>query len=121
MRFPTKTFPNLKSLLGKLIDDDVVKEYKATFGNIVVPATSSNTVAFEVEGDVYRLEELVAMMLKHARRQAEQYGETKVTGAVITVPPHFTVFERQALKDSCAIAGLKLYALLNDHSAGRFN
>ena len=54
------------------------------------------TVAFSVGDETFSIEELVAMQLAHARRQAEKYGEEKVFGAVITV----SIFNFRLMSDS---------------------
>jgi hypoxia up-regulated 1 len=84
-------------------------------------ASKRGTVAFQHEKDIWELEELIAMLIKHAKQQAESYSNIKVSGAVITVPPHFTIFERQALLDAADIAGVRVFSLINDETAVAIN
>jgi hypoxia up-regulated 1 len=119
-RFPEGTFPNLKHLVGKLISDPAVKDYQSLNSNVLTKSIR-NTVQFDHEGKHYSVEELVAMLLAHAKKQAENYASIQVSGAVITVPPHFTIFERQAILDAAEIAQLRVYALIHDETAVAIN
>ena len=90
MRFPQWTYGQLKNLLGKGFNDPAVLAYDPSN-----PRTASDrgTVVFQHdESETYTVEELVAMLLKHCKKQAEDYSGAKVSGAVITVPPHFSQF-----------------------------
>ncbi|KAJ3336011.1 Hypoxia up-regulated protein 1, partial [Kappamyces sp. JEL0680] len=119
MRFPHLTYGHLKSLLGKKFTDPLVQHSNMSTTLI---ASKRGTVAFQHdETTVFELEELVAMLIKHCKAQAEAYSNIKVSGAVITVPPHFTQFERQAFLDAAEIAGVRVYALINDETAVAIN
>lgn len=102
-------------MLGKGFDDPAVVAYDSSN-----PRTTSDrgTVVFQHDqSEVYTVEELVAMLLKHCKKQAEDYSGVKVSGAVITVPPQFSQFERQALMDAGDIANLKIFGLIHDETA----
>ncbi|KAJ1535719.1 Chitin synthase, class 2, partial [Nowakowskiella sp. JEL0078] len=116
-RFPLLTFSALKNLLGKEHSDKVVSEYIDSFSNLLLKDEDRGTVAFNVNQTIYSVEELVAMQLAHAKRQAELSGNEKIHGAVITVPPYFNQFERQAMIDAAELAGLKVLGLINDETA----
>ncbi|KAJ3128212.1 Hypoxia up-regulated protein 1 [Nowakowskiella sp. JEL0407] len=120
-RFPHLTFTSLKELLGKLQTDSAVAEYQKSFTNEFVSDSTRGTVAFNVNQTIFSVEELVAMQLAEAKRQAENYGGEKITGAVITVPPYFNQFERQAMLDAAELAGLKVFSLMNDETAVALN
>ncbi|KAJ3131060.1 hypothetical protein HK101_004828, partial [Irineochytrium annulatum] len=121
-RYPKATFPFLKNLLGKQFDDPVVKSYRSVFhGGPMVKDAERGTVSFQVAGDAYTVEELVAMQIAHAKRQAEIFGGESVSGAIITVPPYFNQFERQAILDAAEIANLKVIGLMNENAAVALN
>jgi len=63
--------------------------------------------------DYWRTEDLVSMLLKVAKQQAEAMAEEKVKDAVITVPAWFTNPERQAMLDSAELAGLNVLRLIS--------
>ncbi|KAI9009821.1 Hsp70 protein-domain-containing protein [Gaertneriomyces semiglobifer] len=121
-RFPQDTYRALKNLLGKRYDDPIAEEYRNAFGNAMVEIPGRGTIGFKSNEDtIYTVEELVAMQLAHAKSQAEVHGGEKVTGAVITVPPQWSHFERQALMDAADLAGLRTLMLMNDETAVALN
>ncbi len=87
-KVPASTYPALKNLLGKTFDHALAKEYRSVYHNNMIKNETRGTVAFTVGDDTFSIEELIAMQLAHARRQAEKYGDEKVFGAVITVCVH---------------------------------
>ncbi|KAJ3275514.1 hypothetical protein HDV01_000341 [Terramyces sp. JEL0728] len=117
MRFPQDTFGGLKSLLGKLYNDPAPNDYRKIFDNIMVE-TDRGTVAFKHGKETLQVEQVVAYLLAHAKKQAEKYAEITVSGAV---PPNFSHFERQAILDAAAIANLKVFSLINDETAVAIN
>ncbi|KAJ3071597.1 Hypoxia up-regulated protein 1 [Podochytrium sp. JEL0797] len=124
-RFPETTYPFIKNLIGARYNDPIAVEYRATYNNHMVPEPLRNTCAFEIANDeaavVYTVEELLAMQLAHAKRQAEISGGEGISGAVITVPAYFNQFERQAVIDAAEIAGVRLLQLMNDGTAVALN
>ena len=67
------------------------------------------------------MEELVAHQLAYVKHLAEEAAGERVQDVVITVPPYFTQFERDALADAVEIAGLRLLTLINDGTAVAIN
>jgi hypoxia up-regulated 1 len=99
-----------------------VKHYIQNFQNSPIQDPIRKTVQFaspENRTIVYRVEELVAAQLDHAHRIAKRHTKDPILGAVITVPPYFNQFERQAMLDAAKIAGLTVYSLVNDGTAGK--
>ncbi|MGB9637933.1 MAG: molecular chaperone DnaK [bacterium] len=69
-------------------------------------------------GDIeYTPQEISAMILQKMKLDAENYLETKIEKAVITVPAHFDDAQRQATKDAGTIAGLEVVRILNEPTA----
>ncbi|KAJ3238030.1 Hypoxia up-regulated protein 1 [Chytriomyces hyalinus] len=122
-RFPESTFPFVKNLLGIQYNDPLAVEYRSIFSNNMVADPFRNTCAFSVskDGQVYTVEEIVAMQLAHAKRQAEISGGESVSGAVITVPAYLVHHERQAILDAAEIAGIRVLQLMNDGTAVALN
>ncbi|KAJ3087882.1 hypothetical protein HK102_010077 [Quaeritorhiza haematococci] len=121
IRFPQNSYPSLKNLLGKSFDDAVAEHYRSTFSNDMFKDEKRDTCAFRHGESVLTVEELVGMQLAHAKKQAEIHGGEPVAGAVITVPPYFNQFERQALLDAAEIAGLNVFSLISDETAVAMN
>jgi molecular chaperone HscA len=61
--------------------------------------------------------EISAEILKRLRAIAEARLGGDIDGAVITVPAYFDDSQRQATKDAAALAGIKVYRLLNEPTA----
>ncbi|KAJ3019349.1 lumenal Hsp70 protein [Thoreauomyces humboldtii] len=121
-RFPQDSYPALKNLLGKLYDDPAAETYRKTYTNTMVRDAKRGTVAFRFnETTIFTVEELVAMQLDYAKKQAEETGQEPVTGAVLTVPPYWGQFERRALLDAAELANLKVLSLINDETAVALN
>ncbi|KAJ3399564.1 Hypoxia up-regulated protein 1 [Chytriomyces hyalinus] len=122
-RFPESTFPFIKNLLGIQYNDPLAVEYRSIFSNNMVADPLRNTCAFSVtkDGQVYTVEEILAMQLAHAKRQAEISGGESVSGAVITVPAYLVHHERQAILDAAEIAGIRVLQLMNDGTAVALN
>ena len=71
-----------------------------------------------VDGNPFTPEELVAMVLSHAKDITNAYGvEGKITDCVLTVPSFFTQHERRALLDAAELAELNVLALIDENTA----
>lgn len=72
LRFPANSFLYLTDLLGKTIDNPIVKLYQKRFPYYKIEADPErNTVVFRVDDEKYSVEELVAQLLQKAREYAE--------------------------------------------------
>ncbi|KAI8340834.1 heat shock protein 70 family [Chlamydoabsidia padenii] len=74
-------------------------------------------VPFKGETKQFTPEEISSMILTKMRETAEAYLGNKVENAVITVPAYFNDSQRQATKDSGAIAGLNVMRIINEPTA----
>ncbi|KAF9978678.1 hypothetical protein BGZ73_001033 [Actinomortierella ambigua] len=121
-RFPKDSYLGLKRLLGRTYDDDHAAEYRDTFTNNMIKDPVRGTLAFETTAGVqYSVEELVAMQLALAKKQAEETAGEGVRDVVITIPPYLNQFERQAMLDAAELAGLHVLSLIHDESAVALN
>ncbi|KAG0016154.1 hypothetical protein BGZ80_009392 [Entomortierella chlamydospora] len=121
-RFPQDAFVGLKRVLGRYYDDDHSAQFRDTFTNNMLKDPVRGTVEFETSaGAKYSVEELVAMQLALAKKQAEETAGEAVKDVVITIPPYFSQFERRALLDAAELAGLRVLSLINDESAVALN
>ena len=111
----------MKHLLAAPINSDPV----AFFTNIStaeIVETSRKTVALRrSDGSEWSVEELVGMQFAYVKGLAEALAGEKVHDVVVTVPPFYTQFERDAVADAIEVAGLRTLALVNDGTAVAIN
>ncbi|MGA3022521.1 MAG: molecular chaperone DnaK [Thermoplasmata archaeon] len=72
---------------------------------------------YTLHGKKYTPQQLSAFLLQKIKRDAEAFLGDKVEKAVITVPAYFNDNQRQATKDSGAIAGLEVIRIINEPTA----
>ncbi|KAJ3200433.1 hypothetical protein HDU82_008925, partial [Entophlyctis luteolus] len=73
-RYPDSTFPAIKNLLGLPFGDPIAADYRDTYASAMVAEPVRSTCAFITGNATYTVEELLAMQLAHAKRQAEIAG-----------------------------------------------
>jgi len=124
-RKPKSTFMRLRDLIGRSADHPALRNLEK-HGYLYDVVVGDDFDGFKLkfdpqtEGadrDLFRVEELIAMILQYAKRIAEDYSETNVKDAVITVPSYFGQFEREALLDAAEIAGLNVLTLVDENAA----
>ena len=63
----------------------------------------------------YAPQEILALILRKLRLDAEAWLGEAVTQAVVTVPSCFSYLQRRAVRDAGRIAGLEVLRLINDN------
>jgi hypoxia up-regulated 1 len=77
-----------------------------------------NTYAVNVAPNItLSPEELTGMILRYAKALAKESVQEDVRDCAITVPPYFTVRQRQALLDAARLAGFAPLGLINEGTA----
>jgi hypoxia up-regulated 1 len=61
------------------------------------------------------------MQFSYVKDLAESFAQEKVRDVIVTVPPYYSQFERDAIVDAIEISGLKTLALINDGTAVAVN
>ncbi|EIW76821.1 actin-like ATPase domain-containing protein [Coniophora puteana RWD-64-598 SS2] len=120
-RFPTDSFSSLKYLQGVPYDSKA-PAFFATISQAELHETARGTIGVtRSDGTQWAAEELIAMQLGYVKALAEALAGEPVHDAVLAVPPFYTQFERDAVADALAIAGLRTLALVNDGTAVAVN
>ena len=84
--------------------------------------TERGTIALRrSDGSEWTVEELIGMQFAYVRELAESTAGEKVSDVIVTVPPYYTQFERDAVVDAIEISGLRTLALINDGTAVAVN
>ena len=117
---PKNTVFDAKRLIGRKIDDSVVKADMVHWPFQVTAGKGDKTqitVEYKGEQKTFLPEEISAMVLTKMKQTAEAYLGSEVKDAVITVPAYFNDSQRQATKDAGIIAGLNVLRIINEPTA----
>lgn len=75
------------------------------------------SVQLSLGSQLFRAEELSALLLRQLKEDAEAWLGQTLTDAVITVPAYFNDVQRRAVKNAARLAGLTVARLLNEPTA----
>lgn len=126
-RRPDLTYARATTLLGRGLDHPAVGTlqegyfpmklaYNSTSGGLMVQHKASvNDGGHGL--DYFTPEELVAMVLVHAKDITKQYGGSYVHDAVLVAPAFYTQLERQALIDAADLADIRVLSLMDENAA----
>ncbi|CAM9761396.1 unnamed protein product [Chrysoparadoxa australica] len=120
-RKPHQTFTRMNAMLGRSEEHPAMQAmadarvptqafYNETRGGLNLRLNDGG------HESVFTPEELMAMMLAHAKDITANFGH-KVKDAVVTVPQFYTAMERQALLDAAKLADLTVLQLLDENTA----
>merc|ERR1712127_389494 len=116
---PKTAYLYLTTLLAKSLDSPAVKAYKEKYSFYDIKENpETKTIYFQHdENTTYTPEELLAMILDHAKELANDYGEQNIDAAVIAVPAFFNQAERKAVLQAAELVNLKVLQLINTNTA----
>ena len=91
VKYPKNCYFYLLDLLGKKVDHPAVKLYQERFPYYDIEAhPDRGTVVFKHDEETrFTVEELIGMILSHAKQIAEDYTDQKIRDIVITTPVYF--------------------------------
>lgn len=123
VRYPKNCYFFLLDLLGKKVEHPQVQMFLERFPHYEIKAhPERGTVMFQHdENTVYTVEELIAMILEHAKSIAESYTEQKIKDAVVTVPVYFNQAERRAMMEAASLAKIQVLQLISEPMAVALN
>lgn len=113
---PHRTIYGAKRLIGRKLADAEVVSWKASVP-YEIGASPNGDACIRTRDRSYTPQEIAAALLSEIKSVAEAYLGEEVTDAVVTVPAYFNDGQRQATKDACAIAGLRVRNIINEPTA----
>jgi len=113
----SNTFYATKRLIGRRFEDAEVKKDMNNVSYKIVRASNGDAWVQGSDGKMYSPSQIGAFVLMKMKETAEQYLNTKVKNAVITVPAYFNDSQRQATKDAGQISGLNVLRVINEPTA----
>lgn len=117
-RKPELSFEKVYRMIGRHPSHPLVKEIVDQYHPYNIYENKTTGFAtLAVETSNYTPEELIAMLLQHAKDMTNSFGGHNVKDCVITVPSYFTQFERDALYTAAQIADLKVLSLIEENTA----
>ncbi|CAL4884971.1 unnamed protein product [Urochloa decumbens] len=115
-RHPSKVFARARDLLAKPFPYVKSLAESLFLPYDLVPDARGAAAVRGDDGQVYSVEEIVAMVLHYAAGLADAHVGAPVRDAVVTVPPYFGQAERRALTQAAQLAGINVLALINEHA-----
>jgi molecular chaperone DnaK len=109
-------FDDDQIIVGSIAKQSCVAEPERTVASIKSHMGSSDYV-FEYKQNVYKPEDISAMILRKLIEDAESFLNDKVTDVVITVPAYFNDKQRKATVDSGKISGVNVLQIINEPTA----
>jgi molecular chaperone DnaK (HSP70) len=116
---PRDTILGIRRLLGRdFADPDVRRMRQAYLYEIVQAADAGDGgLCVLMGGKTYTPVEIAAMILRRLKEDAEFRLGEEVTHAVITAPAHFTLRQREAMREAGLRAGLAVMKVLDEPTA----
>ena len=113
---PKNTVYAVKRLIGRKYSSPEV-QHARQFVPYQISEAANGDVRVRVRDKDYSPQEISAMILGRLKEMSEEFLQTDVSEAIITVPAYFDDSQRQATKDAGRIAGLKVLRILNEPTA----
>ncbi len=106
----------VKRLMGRRHDSPEVQKLKS-YLSYQLSASDKGDVRITAHGKNFSPPEISAMLLQYLKGMAEEFLNSEVSQAIITVPAYFDDSQRQATKDAGRIAGLEVRRIINEPTA----
>nr|APZ88670.1 mortalin [Botryllus schlosseri] len=114
---PGNTFYATKRLIGRRFDDPLIQKELKSSPFKIVRANNGDAWVEGTDGKRYSPSQIGAFVLMKMKETAENYLNTPVKNAVVTVPAYFNDSQRQATKDAGQISGLNVLRVINEPTA----
>ena len=113
---PRNTVYGAKRLVGRQFSSPMVADLANRFPYQIV-AGPRGEAAVQLGDQQFSLQQISALVLGEVREIAQQWLQTEVTRAVITVPAYYNDNQRHAVREAGELAGLKVERILNEPTA----
>lgn len=99
-------FYNIKRLLGRKIDDKVIKEEIKYLTFKVINDENNNILLKKSNNEIIYPEEIISYIITSMKNAAEIYLKSEIKKCIITCPTYFNSIQRNKLIDCAKISGL---------------
>jgi molecular chaperone DnaK len=113
---PHNTVYGAKRLVGRQFSSTVVSDLMGRFPYQIV-AGPRGEAAVQLGDQQLSLQRISALVLGEVKEIAQQWLQTEVNRAVITVPAYYNDNQRLAVREAGELAGLKVERILNEPTA----
>ena len=113
---PKNTVYGAKRLVGRQFESPVVRDLIGRFPYEIV-AGPRGEAAVQLGDKQMSLQQISALVLGEVKEIAQQWLQTEVNRAVITVPAYYNDNQRNAVREAGELAGLTVERILNEPTA----
>jgi hypoxia up-regulated 1 len=118
-RKPEVTYSKMFRAIGRVAGhhhiNEIIKEHY--FPHKIYTNETTGLTHVEYEDSSFTPEELIAMMMQHAKEMTSSFGGKQIKDCVMTIPSYFTQHERRALYTAANIADLNVLSLIEENTA----
>ena len=122
---PINTFSFIRDLLGMEYNEENLETLRNNFYHNQFIEDERGYIGFKVDLEehgelksyIFTVEEILSMILAHAKELAEIQSKGAVKNIYLTVPSHFTMNQRRMLNDACEMAGLESLGMIEENVA----
>jgi molecular chaperone DnaK len=113
---PQNTICSVKRLLACKYEDSTVQSDRK-WATCQISKASGGDAVVEIGNQKFDPREVLAVLLRKMKIDAEVYLGQEVAEAVITIPAYFSHRQRQATKDAAIIAGFNVLRIISEPTA----
>ncbi|OQV20614.1 Heat shock 70 kDa protein 1 [Hypsibius exemplaris] len=116
---PNNTVFAIKRIIGRRFDEPEVALNRSRWPFEVVNTAGKPSIQLTYDGELHTVnpEDISAEILRALKRDAEDFLNTPVERAVITVPANFSAGQKKATQVAGEKAGLKVIGVINEPTA----
>ncbi|MBD1882392.1 molecular chaperone DnaK [Coleofasciculus sp. FACHB-T130] len=113
---PDNSFYAVKRFIGRKYDEVIDAADKVSY-QVLPNSNGGIKINCHHIGKEFTPEEISAQILRKLVDDASKYFGEEITQAVLTVPPYFNDFQRQAVKEAGKLANLEILRVINEPNA----